>query len=137
MEAFYRHFLQEFSSSCREEYTDLLIFCLCHIIECDKNCREQDSDFPLNDFLDTLDSENPEFFEHFLKWLTLRAASDSNWEFCVNVVFRDAFSYFSWFYSIRGAIWSLRLHAIKQIGPLFAAFDWPYYQKLINSLSLA
>lgn len=35
------------------------------------------------------------------------------------------------FYSIRGGIWDLRLYAIKQIGPLFAAFDRPHYQKLI------
>lgn len=94
MEAFYRHFLQEFSSSCREEYNDLLSSACARVTECDKNCQEQDSDIPLKAFLDMFDSENPDFFERFSKWLTLRAAADSNWEFWVNFVFRDAFAYF-------------------------------------------
>ena len=32
---------------------------------------------------------------------------------------------------IRSGIWDLRLYGIKHIGPLFAAFDRPHYQKLI------
>lgn len=36
------------------------------------------------------------------------------------------------FFSVRGGVWNLRLYGIKQIGPLFAAFDWPHYQKLIH-----
>ena len=49
----------------------------------------------------------------------------------MNFVFRDAFSYFSLFILIRSGIWNLQLYGIKQIGPLFAAFDRPHYQKLI------
>ncbi len=131
MEAFYRHFLQEFSSSCKEDYNDLLSSACARITECDKNCHQQDSNDPLKAFLDRFDSENPEFFERFSEWLAFRASADSNWKFWVNFVFRDAFSYFSLFYSIRNGIWDLRLYAIKQIGPLFAAFDRPHYQKLI------
>ena len=48
----------------------------------------------------------------------------------MDFVFRDAFSYFSLFFSVRSGIWDLRLYRIKQIGPLFA-FDRPHYQKLI------
>ena len=49
----------------------------------------------------------------------------------MNFLFRDDFSYFSLFFSIRSGIWDLRLYGINQFGPLFAAFDRPHYQKLI------
>ena len=98
--------------------------------ECNKDCQDQDSDVPLKVSLEQFSSQNPEFFAHFSRWLTSLADMDPNWKFWVNFVFRDAFSYFSLFFSIRSGIWDLRL-GIKQIEPLFAAFDRPHYQKLI------
>ena len=46
-------------------------------------------------------------------------------------MFRDMFSYITLFISIRGGMWNLRLYGVKQVAPLFAAFDRPHYQKLI------
>lgn len=130
-EAFYRHFLSAFFSTDHEHYSDLLSSVCAQMCECNKQCHDQDSAAPLISFLERLRSEHPNFRKDFSSWLSNLAKKNPNWKFWMNFVFRDAFSYFSLFFSIRGGIWSLRLFGIKQIAPLFAAFDRPHYQKLI------
>ena len=102
LQSFYRHFLREFFSSCEEQeqeiYNDLLSSACAHMCECNKDCQDQDSDVPLKVFLEQFSSQNPEFFAHFRRWLTSLADMDPNWKFCVNFVFRDSFSYFSFFF---------------------------------------
>ena len=64
-------------------------------------------------------------------WLASMAEKDKTWCFWQNFVLRHALSYITLFLSIRGGLWHLRLGSVKQIAPLFAAFDRPHYQKLI------
>ncbi len=59
------------------------------------------------------------------------AQNNPNWLFWKNFTFTDAFAYVSLFLSIRGGQWHLRLVSIKNLAPLFAAFDRPHYRKLI------
>ena len=59
------------------------------------------------------------------------AENDHTVCFWENFVLRDAFSYITLFLFIRRGLWKLRLCSIKQVAPLFVAYDRPHYQKLI------
>ncbi len=56
---------------------------------------------------------------------------DDTWRFWVQFVFKDAMAYISLFLAIRSGDWDLRLASIKQMAPIFSAFDHSTYQKLI------
>ncbi len=132
-EAFYRHFLVTYLSSHEDKdlYNDFLSSTSAHMSECNKECHDKNSTTPLQVFLKEISTLNPNYFGDFLSWLLNLQNKDPNWKFWINFVFRDAFSYFSLFFAIRGGVWNLRLYGIKQIAPLFVAFDRPHYQKLL------
>ena len=62
-------------------------------------------------------------FAQLQDWVKELAESDPNWKFWMNFVFRCPVTLF---HSIRGCMWELRLYGVKQIAPLFAAFDRPH-----------
>ena len=128
-EAFYRHFLATYLSSHEDKdlYNDFLSSTSAHLCECNKECHDKNSTTPLQAFLKQMNSLHPNFFGDFRSWLLDLQNKDPIWKFWINFVFRDAFSYFSLFFAIRGGIWNLRLYGIKQIAPLFAAFDRLHY----------
>ena len=115
----------------KDLYNDFLSSTSAHMSECNKECHDKISTTPLQVFLKEISTLNPNYFGDFLSWLLNLQNKDPNWKFWINFVFRDAFSYFSLFFAIRGGVWNLRLYWIKQIAPLFAAFDRPHYQKLL------
>ena len=130
-EALYRH-LQTFISDQDEEfYIDLLSATCAQLCNCNRSCQEQKSPQPLHVFLKDFQSQHPNIFFLFQDWLNKLADKYPNWKFWKNFVFRDMFSYITLFISIRGGMWNLRLYGVKQVAPLFAAFDRPHYQKLI------
>ncbi len=47
-------------------------------------------------------------------------------------MFQDAMTYVGLFLSIRSGDWHLRMASMKQMAPVFTAFDHPNYQKLIG-----
>lgn len=115
----------------QEVYGDLLSASCAKICECSKMCERENSSVPLQTFLLEFQSKNPNILCLFREWVSRIADRDVNWKFWENFVFRDIFAYVTLFLSIRGGMWNLRLFAIKQIAPLFAAFDRPHYQKLL------
>lgn len=133
LEALYRHFLQEFINSHedKEDFENLLSSASAHLCACDQACLHDKSSAPLKSFLTQFRSSHTDLWTEFDSWLEALADLDPNWKFWSRFILRDAFSYFCLFFAIRSGTWDLRMYAIKQIGPLFAAFDRPHYQKLI------
>ena len=54
-----------------------------------------------------------------------------NWKFWLQFVQNDCFSYISLFCAIRSGNWNLRLAGIKNMAPIFSAFDRPTYRKVV------
>lgn len=133
-EGFYRHMLLTYISSLdHESLGDLLSATSAQLCVCNDSCISQQSTSPLPDYIKQIHKDNPNLLKGFNEWLLTMAENDPNWKFWINFVYRDMFAYISLFLSVRGGIWKLRLYAIKQIAPLFAAFDRPHYQKLLPS----
>ena len=67
-------------------------------------------------------------FHHFIK---NQASIDDTWKIWMHFVFEDFFSYFCLYISIRTSNWKLRMSSLKNIAPLFTAYDRPCYQRLL------
>ena len=67
----------------------------------------------------------------FKQFLYRQAKIDSTWQLWTNFVFNDCFCYVGLFIAIRTSNWDLRLASLKEMGPLFAAYDRPFYQKIL------
>ena len=72
-------------------------------------------------------------YEPFKDFIRNMARSDETWRFWVQYVFVDAMAYVSLFLAMRSGDWHLRMSSIKNMAPLFTAFDHQTYQKLISN----
>ena len=69
--------------------------------------------------------------EGFLEFTQRQSSNDSTWKFWRQFVVQDCFAYICLFLAIRSSNWHLRVSALKQMAPLFAAFDRSHYEKII------
>ncbi len=86
-------------------------------------------------FREKLDSITISLQGCFLKFKTFlqkQARTDDTWRFWIQFVFQDAMAYVGLFLGMRSGDWSLRMASMKQMAPLYTAFDHATYQKLIG-----
>ena len=69
--------------------------------------------------------------DEFNMFVESLAEHDSTWKFWKGFIFNDFLAYLSLFSALRTRDWKLRVASLKQMGPLFCAFDRPTYSKLI------
>ena len=75
--------------------------------------------------------EDTSVHTNFLQFLEQQSKSDDTWKFWVQFVMQDCYAYIGLYLAIRGSNWRLRMSSLKQMAPLFSAFDRDTYQKII------
>ena len=68
---------------------------------------------------------------NFMNFVHQIAEKDAVWNLWVNFVFINCYCYLKLYLAIRGSNWRLRLSSLKQMAPLFAAFDRDTYERII------
>ena len=61
--------------------------------------------------------------EQFMKFVKQVGDNDKTWRFWAQFIFTDCFCYFSLYLAVRSSNWHLCLASLKQMAPMFAAFD--------------
>ena len=74
--------------------------------------------------------EDAETHPNFMKYIQQMAQADDTWKFWVQFVFSDCYSYIGLYLAIRGSNWKLRLSSLKNMAPLFVAFDRDTYERI-------
>ena len=95
----------------------------------DGDGKERQSKFV--ELTEELSHMSKQTFKNFTQFIHQMAITDKTWRLWIQFVFTDAMAYISLFLAIRSGDWHLRLHSLKQMGPIFSAFDHLTYQKLI------
>ena len=74
------------------------------------------------------DTHTDEGFKNFIDQMS---EADQTWKLWNQFVFRDLLSYYGLYLSIRCSNWELRVACLKQMVPVFMAFDREYYARII------
>ena len=72
-----------------------------------------------------------EMAQDFFKFIKEPGEIDSTWKFWGDFVFRNCFAYITLFLSLRGCNWTLHTASLKEMTPVFAAFDCEVYGRII------
>ena len=66
-----------------------------------------------------------------MKFVHRMAELDDIWKLWVDFVFVNCYSYVGLYLAIQGSDWKLRVSSLKQMAPLFAAFDQDTYERIL------
>ena len=69
--------------------------------------------------------------KHFQAFVEEKAKEDDNWWFWAEFIFKNGLAFISLYMSVRSSQWNLRLASVKNMVPMFAAFDHPNYHRLL------
>ena len=132
-EAFYEHFYDVFLSEhnfdiCSMEMArkvkDMLLLC-------DKSCYDGKSYETYVRYTNSMIDDYSPVFQHFNSFLKMQCSKSLNWKFLHDFVFKDVLAYVGLYLAIRGGMWDMRMGSLKEMCPLFTAFDRLNYRKII------
>ena len=76
-------------------------------------------------------SDYESVYKDFIAFVEDLARRDDTWKFWYGFVFHDSLVYVGLYLAIRGGTWSLRMASLKEMCPLFTAFDRVNYLKIL------
>ena len=134
-EAFYRYFLKHYLfQHCSEtsvEAETILQAIRAGLLVSDQQCKE---DKPYYDFIrltHSVESETSDLYGRFANYRHRLAESNDTLKFWLGFVFQDGLAYVGLYLAIRGGLWDLRLASLKEMCPVFTAFDHIHYLKML------
>lgn len=78
--------------------------------------------------------QDTEIYPKFTKFIQ-DMQRDDTWKFGADFVFCNCYNYIGLYLAIRGSNWKLRVSSLKQMAPIFAAFDRDIREKRPNHLA--
>ena len=77
------------------------------------------------------ESECSDIFSGFHSFLMDLASKDDTCKFWINFILHDCQAYVGLYVAMRSGMWALRKASLKEICPLFTAFDRVNYMKIL------
>ena len=110
---------------------DLLAGVKARLISCNDRCTENCT---LDDYVcatSNTERECSEVYSGFVSfWMDL-PSKDDTCKFWINFLLHDCQAYLGLYVAIRGGLWTLRMASLKDMCPLFTAFDRLNYMKIL------
>ena len=94
-----------------------------NLFECNKVCVENNSYDDHAERVEILNSVSEDLYNKFIIFILDMADMDETWKFWYGFVFQDCLAYMGLYTSIRSGNWTLRLSSLKEMCPLFTAYD--------------
>ena len=130
-ETIYRHLFDFYVSHETPLPEDLLPGIRARLISCNDRCAENCT---LDDYVHVTartESECSEIYSGFVSFLMDLASKDDTCKFWINFLLHDCQAYVGLYIAIRGGMWALRMASLKEMCPLFTAFDRLNYMKIL------
>lgn len=126
-EARYREMLQAFCTAATPNITDVFAAAKCILsTSIDENRSPQQVMKRISVLI-----QDSNIHANFLRFQEEQSECDDTWKFWVRFVMQDCYAYIGLYIAIRGSNWKLRISSLKQMAPLFSAFDRDTYQRLV------
>ena len=102
-----------------------------NLLDCNKKCMEDDTFADYSDKMKVVSEVSEALYTEFMKFVDDMAKKDDTWKFWHGFVFHDCLAYVGLYVAIRGGRWGLRMAALKEMCPLFTAYDRVNYLKIL------
>ena len=134
-EAFYRHFFDQYLLKCKSDTVPdsetMLADIKARLLQCNEKCREDQAYYEYVRVSTAMDSDYQSVYKDFIAFVEDLAGRDDTWNFWYGFVVHDCLAYVGLYLAIRGGTWSLRMASLKEMCPLFTAFDRLNYLKIL------
>lgn len=135
-EALYRHMFEQYESHIHSNGVAPVSEVLAagtreRLLHCNKRCMEGKSFDEYVQATVATESECIELYSEFIAFVKEHASTNDTWKFWNDFVFHDCLAYVGLYLAIRGGMWELRMASLKEMCPLFTAFDRFNYLKIL------
>ena len=101
------------------------------LLLCNDKCVENQTFEKYVQYTQSMESDYESMYKEFNTFIEGLCGLDDTWKFWHNFVFHDMLAYIGLYLAIRGGLWDLRMASLKEMCPLFTAFDRLNYLKIL------
>ena len=135
-EVLYRYMFEQYMSHCSSDGTAPVTEAVLEtirdrLLQCNQKCEE---DSALDEYVhatSATESECAAIYSGFVSFVSDLASRDDTLKFWHGFLFHDCLAYIGLYLTIRGGMWDLRMASLKEMCPLFTAFDRLNYMKIL------
>ena len=134
-EAFYRHFFDQYLLNCKSDTVPdsetMLADIKARLLQCNEKCKEDQAYDEYILVSTAMGSDYESVYKDFISFVEDLASRDDTWKFWYGFAFHDCLAYVGLYLAICGGTWRLRMASLKEMCPLFTAFDRVNYLKIL------
>ena len=133
-EVLYRYMFEVYRTQCSPDITAseaMFEDIRDRLLQCNEKCKEGCT---YKDYVEAsiaTESECAAILTGFVSFMSDLSSNNDTWKFWHDFVFRNCLTYIGLYFAIRGGMWNLRMASLKEMCPLFTAFDRLNYMKIL------
>lgn len=135
-EALYRHNFDQYMSYCNSvedgSFCERVLEGIRDkLLHCNMKCMEDHAFVEYVEVTTSTETKWDVLYTGFVSFVEDLASRDDTWRFWHDFLFHDCLAYVGLYLATRGGMWNLRMTSLKEMCPLFTAFDRLNYMKIL------